>query len=115
MNPRSHRQRLRGQTRKLELTETHTSKHTPEKATVNEPHKPSKALTSIRHAFTIRLPTDSESHLSATASAKQFQSEGNHFMRICVHSKQTDERPRLIGSLSPNSPYPRCLPQLGKL
>lgn len=73
--------------------------------------QPSKALTSIRHAYTVRLPTDSESHLSARASAKQFQSEGNHFMHICIHRS---ERAKLVGSL-PNLPYSCCLLQLCKL
>lgn len=62
--------------------------------------QPSKALTSIRHAYTVWLPTDSESHLSARASAKQFQSEGNHFMHICIHSERACQTRWLASPLS---------------
>lgn len=65
----------------------HIQKH-PREGYSKWTSQPSKALTSIRHAYTVRLPTDCESHLSARASAKQFQSEGNHFMHICIHSER---------------------------
>lgn len=63
----------------------HIQKH-PREGYSKWTSQPSKALTSIRHAFTVWLPTDGESHLSARASAKQFQSDRNHFMHICIYS-----------------------------
>lgn len=63
--------------------------------------QPSKVLTSIRHAYTVRLPTDSESHLSARASAKQFQSEENHFMHICIHRERACQTRWLSSRSSP--------------
>lgn len=73
------------QTLRRELTKTHTSKHTPEEGYSKWSSQPSKALTSIRHAYTVRLPTD-ELHLSAGASAKQFQSEGETILRISAYT-----------------------------
>lgn len=47
----------------------------------------------INQAYSIiRLPADAESHLSAETSAKQFQSDGNHFMHMCL------QRANLAGS-----------------
>lgn len=43
--------------------------------------------------FDVRFPTGVESHLSAKASAKQFQSDGKHFMHMRVL------RAKLVGSL----------------
>lgn len=43
--------------------------------------------------FAVRFPTGAESHLSAKASAKQFQSDGKNFMHMCV------QRAKLVGSL----------------
>ena len=57
--------------------------------------------------FSVQLPTDGESHLSVRASAKQFQSDRNHFLPICI------QRAKLVGSL-PDLSNACCLLQFCK-
>lgn len=83
-----HKKHLHAQIRRQELRKSGRLQTHPGEGYSKWTSQPSGALTSIRHAYAARLPTDSESHLSARASAKQFQKRGKPvFMHICMHSE----------------------------
>lgn len=80
---------------------THTSKRTPEKATVNEPHSRPKCW----HQSGTHTPFGSRRTVSRICLLEQVLNnskvKGNHFMHICIHSKRACQTYWLSSRSSP--------------
>lgn len=102
---------LHAQTHGHELTKTNASTHTPEKATVNEPHSRPKRW----HQSGTLLPFGSRRTPSRICLLEEVLNNSKVRETIlCRSAYMAAERAKLVGSF-PALPYSCCLPLLWKL